>query len=289
MQKLYSSTLLLLVISFYSQSFAQTQGPNNPASATNTSCPFSYSSTVDYLPALNISASDNTYATASHCDCCDQNTRCLEATGFGFAIPVTATIDGILVSVEKRASTNSTVQDNGVRIIKAGVTTGTDQMTSNNWPYVDTYVNYGGATNLWGTTWAPADINATNFGIAIASISYTCFGNGVPVVSSIDHIRITVYYTDITGAHTVTSQGEGAVTVFPNPGNGVFNVKMENVTGQMEDGEIKIYTILGELVFHQLISKSSNLQIDLSSFAKGVYSLVFVSDTVTETKRVVFE
>src|SRR5687768_2078113 len=96
---------------------AQTQGPSNPVAANNTSCPFSYSSTVDYLPALNINGSDNVYATASHCDCCDQNTRCLEATNYMFNIPATATIDGILVEIEKRASFNSMVQDNGVRII----------------------------------------------------------------------------------------------------------------------------------------------------------------------------
>jgi len=282
MKKLYPSTLLLLAISLCSNSLAQTQGPNNPTSATNTSCPFYYSSTVDIAPANNIFASDNSYAQAMHCDCCDQNTRCLEATGFGFAIPVTATIDGILVSVEKRANTNSTIQDNGVRIIKAGVTTGTDQMTSNNWPYVDTYVNYGSATNLWGTTWSPADINATNFGIALASISYTCFGNNLPSASYIDHIRITVYYTDLTGTHTVTSQGEKGMAVFPNPSKGSFTV-CANL-----EGEISLFNTMGEKIYSSTMINGA-MDIDLSSFAKGIYSLVFVSDTVTETKRVVIE
>ncbi len=177
--------------------FSQVQGPMDPTNAMNTSCPFSFSSPTDYLPANNVFTSNNVYATASHCDCCDMNTRCLETKGYGFTIPFTATIDGILVEVEKKGSANSNMQDNGVMLMKAGNTIGLNYATAATWAFVDTYSSYGGAMDLWGTTWLPSDINDPNFGLAFASISYTCFGNNNPVISSIDHIRIRVYYTNI--------------------------------------------------------------------------------------------
>lgn len=175
----------------------QFQGPANAAAAISTSCPFAYSSTTDYLPEEAVFASDNQYATASHCDCCDANTRCLEASGFNFDIPPAATINGILVEVEKKASAGAIIQDNGIKLIKAGSTTGISLANPANWPFTDTYIDYGGENELWGTTWMPEDINDAGFGVALASISYTCFGTGTAAISYIDNIRITVYYTNV--------------------------------------------------------------------------------------------
>src|SRR5215217_416136 len=101
------SLLLILFSRFVSAQ--NSQGPLSPSQAENTSCPYSYSSTVDYLPAENVFESDDQYATASHCDCCDANTRCFESRGFGFTVPSTATIDGIVVEIEKKATEGSMV------------------------------------------------------------------------------------------------------------------------------------------------------------------------------------
>ncbi|HUM47290.1 MAG TPA: T9SS type A sorting domain-containing protein [Chitinophagales bacterium] len=194
------------------------QGPLVPSFAENTSCPYSYSSTIDYLPAENAFESDNSYATASHCDCCDANTRCFETKGYGFTIPSTSTIEGILVEVEKKASGGSMVQDNGVKLLKAGTTVGTSQATADNWPFTDTYFSYGSATDLWGTTWTADEVNDSAFGLAIATISYTCFGNGSPVISYIDNVLITVFFKDIgTGISDPATQSAGLLTITPNP------------------------------------------------------------------------
>ncbi|MGB3075293.1 MAG: T9SS type A sorting domain-containing protein [Chitinophagales bacterium] len=199
----------------------QHQGPLTPGSAGNTSCPFSYSSMVDYLPAESIFISDDDYAKASHCDCCDANTRCLETSGYGFAIPATATINGILVEVEKKASGGAMIQDNGVKLIKEGITVGNSMANPSNWPFADTYFSYGGETELWGVDWLPQEINGEGFGVALASISYTCFGTGAPAISYLDNIRITVYYTDI--ATNVVSVAEPATFyITPNPVSGNF-------------------------------------------------------------------
>ncbi|MCC7301744.1 MAG: hypothetical protein IT233_03785 [Bacteroidia bacterium] len=205
-------TLLLLlsgVILLCPELLSQTSGPAGPGSAVNTMCSFSYSSMVGYTPATNVMSSDNVYATASHCDCCDQNTQCLFATNFGFSIPLSATINGIVAEVEKRSGPNGQMQDNPVMILKNGTETGTSHSLPGNWGYTDQYYTYGSSTDLWGATWSPADINNSGFGLGFASISYTCFGNNQPLVSYIDHVRITIHYTDLsTGIHSSQSSDE---------------------------------------------------------------------------------
>lgn len=265
---------LLLAATFFTAAlFAQTsEGPLNPGAAANTSCPFSYSSMVDYTPAANASASDDVYATASHCDCCDQNTRCFETTGYGFSIPLTATINGIVVEVEKHATANSMVQDNGVRIIKNGSTTGTDHMTSSNWPAADAWSTYGTPTDLWGATWTPTDINASNFGVAIASISYTCNGNGGAMTSYIDNVRITVYYTDVsTGISSVSSDGSG-MEIFPNPSSG--NV-MLSVSSADAMATVKCFDVTGKEVFavNKMNVGGKIILEETSGLAEGIYFL----------------
>lgn len=77
--------------------------------------------------------------------------------------------------------------DNSVRLIKGGVITGNNYAaTTSAWPTVDAYQVYGSSTDLWGTTWTDAQINATNFG-AVLSASVQ---NGI---AAVDHMRITIY------------------------------------------------------------------------------------------------
>lgn len=82
--------------------------------------------------------------------------------------------------------------DNSVRLIKNGTITGNNlAYTVSPWNTADTYTSYGSSSNLWGTTWTVADINASNFG-AVLSASVN---NGT---AQVDHMRITV-----TGSSTL--------------------------------------------------------------------------------------
>jgi hypothetical protein len=78
--------------------------------------------------------------------------------------------------------------DNSVRLMKAGVITGADRaQTTVTWPTGDSYAVYGGASDLWGTTWTLADINDANFGVVL-SANKQSDGN-----LRVDHIRITIH------------------------------------------------------------------------------------------------
>jgi hypothetical protein len=77
--------------------------------------------------------------------------------------------------------------DGEVRVIRTGSIIGNNYaLTNSPWPTVDTYVSYGGITDLWGTTWTFSNINNPNFGAAISARIL----NGIVQV---DNIRITVY------------------------------------------------------------------------------------------------
>ncbi|MGZ6555163.1 MAG: T9SS type A sorting domain-containing protein, partial [Bacteroidia bacterium] len=62
------------------------------------------------------------------------------------------------------------------------------------------------------------------------------------------------------------------VAIYPNPSNGVFNLKM-NEPENLKNLDLKVYNILGECIF-QLINQrigTSNLQIDLTNQVNGLY------------------
>lgn len=152
----------------------------------------------------NAKASDSVYTTLQLVTA-PYTSHWLKATNFNFSVPDGATINGILVECEAKISQGVWVIDY-VRIVKGGVIKSTNN-TLSPYSFVDAYKSAGGTTNLWGETWTPTDINASDFGVAIAT-----FGdiNSVNFIVSIDHIRITVYYTgEETG---VTHQAEATIS-----------------------------------------------------------------------------
>jgi hypothetical protein len=122
------------------------------------------------------------------------NTDYLKAENFGFSVPTGTTICGIQVSVERRGSgiNLGSITDNVVRLEKGGSQTGSNYAAVTNWTSNDLKVSYGGPTDLWGTTWTPAEINATNFG-CFFSANITGLA-GAFIQAEVDQIQISVYY-----------------------------------------------------------------------------------------------
>lgn len=116
------------------------------------------------------------------------NTNYLKATDFGFSIPLDATIDGIIGRVERHCSTADGCYTVRLRAVKGGVVQSTDMDSGDSWPGSDTSISYGGSTNKWGTTWTPAQINASNFGFVVAC-------NLNVGIARVDWMNVRVYYT----------------------------------------------------------------------------------------------
>jgi hypothetical protein len=128
-------------------------------------------------------------------------THYLKGTNFGFAVPVGATITGVVVEIE-RGDFDETDQvvDSVVKLIKGGVVSGNNKATATTYsPSAFEVASYGGSSDLWGLTLTPTDVNASNFGVVLSAA--TTSGAGAPLV---DFVRVTAHYTTSSGAASAT-------------------------------------------------------------------------------------
>ena len=148
--------------------------------------------TISWTNPGNARISNNVYATSSG----DNNaiSHYLQCTDFGFTIPTNATILGIEVDWERFAGTATTGnQDNAVRIVVGGtIDTTVNRAAAGAWSTTQAFYPYGGASDLWGLSWTPADINDSGFG---AALSVKFISGGGNATASVDSARITVTYT----------------------------------------------------------------------------------------------
>lgn len=175
-----------------------TAGPNSPSAASGWT-----NSTLVY-------SSNDSYAVTGRST--SGYSPVLAVTGFGFGVPAGATIDGITVNVEGKASASG-VASNYCYISDTYLTkNGTDGVgaaaTNTKWTTSDTTRTLGGAADLWGETWTPSEINAATFGVLLKMWFVSPVGT---LQCSIDHVAITVTYS--TGAavpvllHQLRQQG----------------------------------------------------------------------------------
>ncbi|MCS7239651.1 MAG: hypothetical protein NZ651_00115 [Candidatus Bipolaricaulota bacterium] len=121
------------------------------------------------------------------CATTTENNAYLYLGGFGFQIPAMATILGIKVSLKAGHSAAGAF---GLFLLKNGNRVGSHKTVS---PGVATtctetgWKSWGSATDLWGTSWTAADINAQGFGLRV--------GSGTTAGTRfVDAAEITVYY-----------------------------------------------------------------------------------------------
>lgn len=172
--------------------------------------------TVNWTNPGNAFSDNGVYATRSVDGTISRWIQCLN---YGFAIPAGATILGIEVNVERRSSSiaNGGSRDAGMRLVKAGVIepVANDRSTATVYPIADTVGPHGSPTDLWGTTWSVAEINAANFGAAFAVTKPNAAGGAHTV--SVDHIQIVVYYSQPPDTPNLLSPADGATVTTATP------------------------------------------------------------------------
>jgi hypothetical protein len=191
----YTAIITSLMASDAAAQCSQT-GTISPSSAINDdgSGAFGFSS-----PASAI-FSDNSYATATAVlTLLSGQTDYLKVKGFALSVPAGSTICGIQMKMEKKASGISilaSVSDYRIRLMKNGAILGSNRAKSSSWSSKEAVFTYGGPTDLWGTSWTPAEVNNGNFGIAISAEI-----NGLLSVlpsAHINDVSMTVYYSHFT-------------------------------------------------------------------------------------------
>ena len=171
-------------------------GPLYPGTVATEFYPGQEFDSSDWIDPTGIGGSGGVYATVEDLGA-DGNryTYLLKATNFGFSIPAGATILGVVAEIARAGTTNTSTVDDTVKIIKGGTIQGDNKSTGDSVPAgPPTWETntYGGASDLWGLSLTPSDINASNFGIVYAG--HNIVENLERI--SVDFIRVTVYYLE---------------------------------------------------------------------------------------------
>lgn len=164
------------------------EGPLFPGTVTTEVGP---SGDDDWVSPGNISANDGAFAsiTAASFDAGDDSFR-LKAQNFGFTIPAGATIDGIVVEIE-RGNAAGAASDNEVRLYDStGTLVGDNKAAAGDWPAAGTIATYGGSTDTWNAALDEVDINDADFGVA-----FIANADAANTDITVDFIRVTVHYT----------------------------------------------------------------------------------------------
>lgn len=178
----------LQILAFSNFGFGSTAGPNYPTAGVDSSA----TGTITWSNTSYITADDANYTTASLKK--SEISHYLKGRNFGFSIPTGSTINGITVSCYRSSSGTYFMQDNVVKLIKAGEIVGSNYAQGLSYWQNGTWetATYGGTSNLWGTTWTAEDINNTNFGVVVSAKNSDLINTGTALV---DYITITVSYT----------------------------------------------------------------------------------------------
>lgn len=154
--------------------------------------------TITWDKADDVKISDQIYAAATSTSAI---THYIKANQFGFSIPVNSIINGITVEVQKMSDysdpiLNNYTRDFQVSLVKSDSSIGLENKADavTNWDTSEKYVSYGSSSDLWSETWTANDINNNNFGVVFSA---NVGGGVLPVTAYVDHIRITVDYTEI--------------------------------------------------------------------------------------------
>ena len=116
----------------------------------------------------------------------------LKTSGYGFAVPLDATITGIELKIKGRTDANRigelvylTVASNihGNFLV--------DDWTDMSETATLNYHTYGSSADLWGATLTPAIVNNANFGW-----TFMIFDALAPLTSRIDIMQMNVHYTE---------------------------------------------------------------------------------------------
>jgi hypothetical protein len=76
-----------------------------------------------------------------------------------------------------------------------------------------------------------------------------------------------------------------SLTLFPNPSGGAFTLRF----GAAVSGTVEIFDMTGQLVERTPLSETAQHEVDLSTFAKGIYLVRVTTASWTEMQRIVIE
>lgn len=141
-----------------------------------------------------------------------------------------------------------------------------------------------GSTYLWSTgqDTQSIDVDTIGFGFGIRQI----FVDVTTENGCVSSDTININFVDCTGIDELANNL--SVSVYPNPSNGVYNIKLssfENI-----DVEILVVSSTGSVIYRNgntSITGETSLRIDISNHAKGVYQLIIKGENGMISKKLI--
>jgi hypothetical protein len=175
-------------------------GPTIAGAGANSGSGVAWTNPNNVTSPVSYATASLTSAQTSQFDLC---------TTFGFSIPASNSILGIKVTIDVNSTLNSPGDQTEItlQLLKAGNFAGTQkvQVPLSASPVT---LNFGGTSDLWGTTWVANDINQATFGVGVQGGAIA--GNSVAETVSIRNVNITIY--GIGGPSVSVAAGAGSFT-----------------------------------------------------------------------------
>jgi hypothetical protein len=149
---------------------------------------------VVWLTPIYAREIDNQFARATIGD--DEQTELLRITDFGFQIPPTATIKGVVVQLKRQASENGVV-DGNIELWLDGTPSDRPKVFGPGWPRVIVGTHhYGQEIDTWGNDLTPALVGKPGFGTEIWAKRRQDDGGPGPKPAAVESMRITIWYCE---------------------------------------------------------------------------------------------
>ena len=204
--------------------------------------------------------------------------RYMEASVFGFNIPLTATIDSIHVDVTRKGLTAQGLHDSIVQLEPDPLTgpVGTNMADpATVWPAAYATKTYGQPGDpLWGYAWTPAMINNAQFGVLVKVSN----GDASQQTAYIDHIAVTIHYSTSTGIFSATSSPGNFQVLGSGTAHPVLELKLE----RNAPVKFTVTDVAGRVLYEKQEGMLSpgvhRLQPAAEEFPAGLYFLVAEAD-----------
>lgn len=158
---------------------------------------------------------------------------------------------------------------------------------------VDTLVIQSGVTltaNATGAAYQWIDCNGNISIPGQTNQSYTATANGsYAVIVTQNSCSDTSSCYNITTVGILENSSAAAISIYPNPSIGKFIIEMENLKGQIENGVIEIYNVIGERIYSTNLKQQYSNEIDFSKSHRGVYFIKIYEGEKIYTEKIVIQ
>lgn len=123
----------------------------------------------------------------------DQASEHLRVTGYGFALPPSVTIKGVVVQLKRKGQ--NAIVDGNIELWLDGKPSDRPKFVASGWPTAIGTHHYGQEVDTWGNDLTPELVGRPGFGTEIYATRRVDAGTG-PVAAEVESLLITIWYCE---------------------------------------------------------------------------------------------